>query len=32
VRTLTPAEMRGLVARQLATWTKVAREANIQLD
>jgi tripartite-type tricarboxylate transporter receptor subunit TctC len=32
VRTLTPAEMRDLVARQVATWTKVARDANIQLD
>ena len=28
----TPAEMRDLVARQLKVWTKVAKEANIQLD
>jgi len=32
VRTLTPAEMRDLVAQQVATWTKVARQSNIQLD
>ncbi len=28
----TPAEMRDLVARQLNLWTKVAKEAKIQLD
>jgi len=27
-----PAEMRALVERQLALWTKVAREGGIQLD
>jgi tripartite-type tricarboxylate transporter receptor subunit TctC len=32
VRGTTPAEMRALVERQLAVWTKVARDANIQLD
>jgi tripartite-type tricarboxylate transporter receptor subunit TctC len=32
VRGTTPAEMRALVERQLALWTKVAKEANIQLD
>ena len=32
VRGTMPAEMRALVERQLALWTKVAREAGIQLD
>jgi tripartite-type tricarboxylate transporter receptor subunit TctC len=32
VRSTTPAEMHDLVARQIALWTKVANEANIQLD
>jgi len=32
VRGITPTEMRDLVARQLALWTRVARSANIQLD
>jgi tripartite-type tricarboxylate transporter receptor subunit TctC len=32
VRGTTPAEMRALVARQVDLWTKVARQANIQLD
>ncbi len=32
VRSTTPAEMRDLVARQIALWTKVATEAKIQLD
>jgi tripartite-type tricarboxylate transporter receptor subunit TctC len=32
VKSTTPAEMRDLVARQIALWTKVANEANIQLD
>jgi tripartite-type tricarboxylate transporter receptor subunit TctC len=32
VRGLTAADMRALVERQLALWTKVAKEANIQLD
>jgi len=32
VRSTTPAEMRNLVARQIALWTKVATQANIQLD
>jgi tripartite-type tricarboxylate transporter receptor subunit TctC len=32
VRGTTPAEMRALVERQLALWTKVAQAANIQLD
>jgi tripartite-type tricarboxylate transporter receptor subunit TctC len=32
VRGTTPAEMRALVERQLALWTRVAKEANIQLD
>jgi tripartite-type tricarboxylate transporter receptor subunit TctC len=32
VRGTTPAEMRDLVARQVAMWTKVAKSANIQLD
>jgi tripartite-type tricarboxylate transporter receptor subunit TctC len=32
VRGTTPAEMRALVERQLALWTGVAKEANIQLD
>jgi tripartite-type tricarboxylate transporter receptor subunit TctC len=31
-RGTTPAEMRALVARQLATWTKLAKEANISID
>jgi tripartite-type tricarboxylate transporter receptor subunit TctC len=32
VRNTTPAEMRDLVARQIALWTKVANEAGIRLD
>jgi tripartite-type tricarboxylate transporter receptor subunit TctC len=32
VRGTTPAQMRALVERQLALWTKVAQAANIQLD
>ena len=32
VRSTTPAEMRDLVARQIALWSKVANEANIHLD
>lgn len=32
VRSTTPAEMRDLVARQIAMWTKVANEAGIRLD
>ena len=32
VRGTTPAEMRDLVARQLALWVKVAREQNLQTD
>jgi len=32
VRGTTPAEMRALVERQLALWTKVARQSSIQLD
>ena len=32
VRSTSPAEMRDLVARQIALWTKVANEANIRLD
>jgi tripartite-type tricarboxylate transporter receptor subunit TctC len=32
VRTTTPAEMRDLVARQIALWTKVANESGIRLD
>jgi tripartite-type tricarboxylate transporter receptor subunit TctC len=32
VRATTPAEMRALVERQVKLWTKVARDANIQLD
>jgi tripartite-type tricarboxylate transporter receptor subunit TctC len=32
VRGTTPAEMRDLVARQLALWVKVAREQNIQTE
>jgi tripartite-type tricarboxylate transporter receptor subunit TctC len=32
VRGTTPAEMRDLVERQVALWTKVAKAANIQLD
>jgi tripartite-type tricarboxylate transporter receptor subunit TctC len=31
-RATTPAEMRDLVARQLATWTRLAKEANITID
>jgi tripartite-type tricarboxylate transporter receptor subunit TctC len=31
-RATTPAEMRALVARQLATWTRLAKEANITID
>ncbi len=32
VRSTTSAEMRDLVARQIALWTKVATESNIRLD
>ena len=32
VRGTTPAEMRALVERQVKMWTKVAKDANIQLD
>ena len=32
VRGLTPAELRALVERQVKLWTKVAKDANIQLD
>jgi tripartite-type tricarboxylate transporter receptor subunit TctC len=32
VKSTTPAEMRDLVARQIALWTKVADAANIRLD
>jgi tripartite-type tricarboxylate transporter receptor subunit TctC len=31
-RPTTPAEMRALVASQLATWSKLAKEANIAID
>ncbi|HEY6994177.1 MAG TPA: tripartite tricarboxylate transporter substrate binding protein [Xanthobacteraceae bacterium] len=31
-RATTPAEMRALVASQLATWTRLAKEANIAID
>ena len=31
-RATTPDEMRDLVARQLATWTRLAKEANISID
>ena len=31
-RGITPAEMRALVASQLATWSKLAKEANISID
>lgn len=31
-RATTPAEMRALVASQLATWTRLAKEANISID
>jgi tripartite-type tricarboxylate transporter receptor subunit TctC len=31
-RGTTPAEMRALVASQLATWTRLAKEANISID
>ena len=31
-RGTTPAEMRALVASQLATWSKLAKEANISID
>src|SRR3954464_2821653 len=31
-RATTPAEMRALVASQLATWAKLANEANISID
>ena len=31
-RGTTPAEMRALVARQFATWGKLAKEANISID
>ena len=32
VRATTPSEMRALVERQLTLWTRVAQQANIQLD
>jgi hypothetical protein len=31
-RGTTPAEMKALVARQFATWQKLAREANLSID
>ena len=31
-RGTTPAEMRSLVASQFATWSKLAKEANISID
>ena len=31
-RGTTPEEMRALVARQLATWSKLAKDANISID
>ena len=31
-RATTPAEMRALVARQFATWSKLAKDAKIQVD
>jgi tripartite-type tricarboxylate transporter receptor subunit TctC len=31
-RATTPAEMRALVASQFATWTRLAKEANISID
>ena len=31
-RATTPGEMRALVASQLATWAKLAKEANISID
>lgn len=31
-RATTPAEMRALVAGQLATWTRLAKEANLAID
>ena len=31
-RATTPAEMRALVASQLATWAKLAKEVNISID
>ena len=31
-RATTPAEMRALVASQLETWTRLAREASISID
>jgi tripartite-type tricarboxylate transporter receptor subunit TctC len=31
-RATTPAEMRALVASQFATWTRLAKEANLSLD
>jgi tripartite-type tricarboxylate transporter receptor subunit TctC len=31
-RATTPAEMRALVASQLATWSRLAKEANISID
>ena len=31
-RATTPAEMRALVASQLATWTRLAKEANLSID
>jgi tripartite-type tricarboxylate transporter receptor subunit TctC len=32
VRATTPAEMRTLVASQFATWTRLAKEANLSID
>jgi tripartite-type tricarboxylate transporter receptor subunit TctC len=32
VRGTTPAEMRALVERQVKLWSKVAKEAGIELD
>ena len=31
-RATSPAEMRALVASQFATWSKLAKEANISID
>jgi hypothetical protein len=32
VRATTPEEMRDLVARQVALWARVAREANVRVE
>jgi len=31
-RATAPAEMRALVASQFATWTKLAKDANLSID